>query len=208
MTSPNCIVSDYCDAQLVRFLDRFRAHYQQQTQELVPQRLANAGFLTTLNGPQRENVRNGILAFVNNLHSEIVQAFRTDILQEANGSAHGGTLAQPINVPPPEVTWAEYINDIDPTLNFSGPEPDWTSLYPGSRSAEVQMPTGPGTEHFSFAPNLPSMGPQITTTHTPQLSGQQLEGASGLGYTGAVVDGDGWSFIEGGSEELDQDRSC
>jgi hypothetical protein len=181
---------------LVRFLDRFRAHYHQQAQELLPQRLANAGSLTMLNALQHENVRNEIIALLSDFHSEIVQAFRTAVLQEESGPSDDGILAQMTNVPPPEETWAQWINESDPTY--------WETAF--ADFIEDPVSTNPGTEQVGTAPTLQSMRPQNPATYTQPLGGQDQGGASIVGYIGAVTDTDGWSFVDEGPDNLHRDR--
>jgi hypothetical protein len=151
-------------------LDRFRVHYSRETQELVPQRLVNAPFISGLNSQQLDTIQGEILRFVTELHNEIVQTFRTHMLNEvaseaAAQPAQPSLLVESVNIPNPNSIMLDLLDEIDPT---GAVDPSFLHL------PYVDFPWN----HFSGSPQFASAQPGIG--NSPNLPGMEARTAASL----------------------------
>jgi hypothetical protein len=203
--------TDHCNEQFVQFLDRFRVLYSRETQELVPQRLVNAPFISALNSQQLDTIRDNILLFVTELHNEIVQTFRTHMLRETVAEAatqptHPSLLVESVNIPNPHAIMLDLFDEMDPTraidpsfLHLPYVGDPWDALIASPQFSLAPLIADHGQPGIGNSPSLPGMEAHTTSFLDRQFNiGDKAEhgNAREAGCTSKGCGKDTWTVVD------------
>jgi hypothetical protein len=147
---------------LVQLLDRFHEHYLHAIERLVPDRLIDTTLLSMLPHQHHNETLAAILRLVTDIHIDILQSFRRNILQRDVDGCPDALALEPSAVPDPfgstsvldpHVAFFAYLHEVAPDGALAG-VPSSSGFADGDMGSFI---AGTGSFRFTPDPDLPPM---------------------------------------------------